>query len=96
MVAPKFVEQQSVSQVEVWPKEGEEKDKITVLCSLEGGEYLGPDGQFTTRWYRIVVPKDKAEPKVVNGGEVEPTEGGYIAYIGAPWVEITGAQPLPC
>ncbi len=90
--APKLVEHESVSLVDVWPMEG---DRVIVLCATEGEEFIDKNAHYTNDWYGIFVPADKIDPAAI--GRAERVPGGYRAYVGRPWLQLTQTPSLlPC
>jgi len=92
--APKLVEGESVARVEVWPKN---HDSITVICQIDGEQYLNPYNQtLETKWYGVIVPPSYVDPQAISKAQDTPNRN-VIGYIQAFWLkgEDTAAFSAP-
>ena len=91
-----LIENQSVSQVEKWPLDG---DEVDVICRDDnGGQVLDTTtNTLVTVWYRIRVPEAMVDPQVLDatGPKAREIEGGYNAFIEGFYLQIPQGKEVP-
>ena len=93
---PRLVKGQSVSLFNTWPMDG---DTVHVLCETVGGTFRDTDGNNVNEWYGIFIPSEMAVMKDhpnLKDAYAKPVEGGFVGYVGKPWLTDVGAIAPQC